>query len=115
MLTTGKAAGILKNLYLALLLLVFGIFLTACQENSGAAYPTLPVPNVRVEVIPTATATEVPEEDETPAPLTPTVVVQAEVQAWPTLDEEEYLVNQLDALFNKMERMLNSADTRLKP
>lgn len=114
MLTTGKA-GIVKNLFLALLVIVVGLFLTACQENNGAAYPTLPVPNVRIEVIPTATATEVPEEDETPAPLTPTVVVQAEVQAWPTLDEEEYLVNQLDALFNKMERMLNSADTRLKP
>jgi hypothetical protein len=103
-----------KKLFLALLLLVFGLFLTACQENSSGAYPTLPVPNVRVEILPTATATEIPEE-ETPVPLTPTVATQAEVQAWPTLDEEEYLVSQLDALFNKMERMLNSADTRLKP
>lgn len=105
----------MKKLFLALLLLVFGLFLTACQENSSGAYPTLPVPNVRVETLPTATATEVPEEAETPVSLTPTAAVQAEVQAWPTLDEEAYLVGQLDALFNKMERMLNSADTRLKP
>lgn len=105
----------MKKLFLALLLLVFGLLLTACQENSGTPYPTLPGPNVRVGILPTATATEAPEEEETPAPLTPTAAAQAEVQAWPTLDEEEYLVNQLDALFNKMERMLNSADTRLKP
>lgn len=105
----------MKKLFLALLLLVFGLLLTACQENSSGAYPTLPVPKVRVEILPTATATEVPEEEETPVPLTPTAAVQAEVLAWPTLDEEAYLVGQLDALFNKMERMLNSADTRLKP
>ncbi len=104
----------MKNLFLVLFLLFFGAFLTACQENSGTPYPTLPGPNVRVGILPTATASEIPEE-ETPAPVTPTAAVQAEVQAWPTLDEEEYLVNQLDALFNKMERMLNSADTRLKP
>lgn len=104
----------MKNLFLALVFLVVGVLLAACQGERADSYPTLPVPNVRVEKLPTATATDVLEV-ETPAPVTPTTIAQAQVQAWPTLDEEEYLLSQLDALFNKMERELNSADTRLKP
>lgn len=91
--------------------------LAACQggqDDGTSAYPTLPFPKVKVEKMPAATATDVTEEA-TPSPLTPTVTAELQAQAWPTLDEEDYLLSQLDALFNKMENELNSTDTRLKP
>jgi hypothetical protein len=106
-----------KNLILLLAFIALFTLLTACQDEQSdgvKAYPTLPIPNVRVEQLPTATATDVPEVA-TPDPVVPTATIELQVQAWPTLDEEEYWLNQVDALLDELERNLNSTDTRLKP
>ncbi|MCG2786061.1 MAG: hypothetical protein L6461_13240 [Anaerolineae bacterium] len=105
-----------NSILVSVFILLLGL-LTACQDgqNNNLGYPTLPFPNVRVEQIPTATVTNTPEAP-TPDPNTPTVAAAGvQVQAWPTLDDEEYWISQIDALLDKMERELNSVDTRLKP
>jgi hypothetical protein len=104
-----------KNLMRALALFALFALLAACQNDQSAdAYPTLPLPQVRSEKLPTATATLTPDPA-TPGLIQPTATTASQVQAWPTLDDESYLILQIDALLDKMERKLNSVDTRLKP
>jgi hypothetical protein len=103
-----------KNSVFVLVFLALLGLLSACQGDNSHAYPTLPLPNVRAEQIPTATVTNTPEAA-TPDPTTPTAAAEAQVQAWPTLDDEAYWISQIDALLNEIEQELNSTDTRLKP
>ncbi len=93
--------------------------LTACQnkpEEPADPQASLPPPQVRVGKIPTATATTTatPEPEGTPTP-TATATVQVQVQVWPTLDAEAYWAGEIEALISRIERRLNSVDTRLKP
>lgn len=107
----------MKNFILVSVFILLLVLLSACQDgqNNNSGYPTLPFPNVRVEQIPTATVTNTPEAP-TPDPNTPTAAAAGvQAQAWPTLDDEEYWISQIDALLDKMEQELNSVDTRLKP
>jgi hypothetical protein len=104
-----------KNLMLVSAVLVALALLSACQNDQSAnPYPTLPLPQVRSEKLPTATPTNTPEPV-TPDALQPAATTASQLQAWPTLDDESYLILQIDALLDKMERELNSVDTRLKP
>lgn len=93
--------------------------LAACQNNpEEPADPqtSLPPPQVRVGKIPTATATTTatPQPEGAPTP-TPTATTQIQAQAWPTLDAEAYWQGEIEALISRIERRLNSVDTRLKP
>ncbi len=104
----------MKKLIVVSVFLVLGGLLSACQGGNNTPYPTLPFPSVREEQLPTATPSNTPEPV-TPEAPTPTATSELQVQAWPTLDEEEYWISQIDALLDKIERELNSTDTRLKP
>ena len=105
----------MKNFMLVWVLFALFALLTACQNDQSAnPYPTLPLPQARAEKLPTAMPTNT-LEPATPDLIQLTATTAIQVQAWPTLDDEEYLIIQLDALFDKMERALNSVDTRLKP
>lgn len=104
----------MKKLIVVSAFLVLGGLLSACQGGNGTPYPTLPLPSVREEQLPTATPSNTPEPV-TPELPTPTATGELQVQAWPTLDEEQYWISQIDALLDKIERELNSTDTRLKP
>lgn len=93
------------------------VFLAACGAGGGSddAKPTetLPTAQVRIGLLPTATpepktATPQPKSTETPLP-TP------QVQAWPTLDQEQYLLGLIDGMIDKIERRLNSTNTEIKP
>ncbi|MCS6993908.1 MAG: hypothetical protein N2117_03455 [Anaerolineales bacterium] len=104
------------SFFLALGLVLLAL-LSACGGNGDAreAQPsaTLPPPQVRVGLLPTftpepATLTPVPEASGTPTPA-------PQVQAWPTLDEEQYLLNLIDSMIEKIERRLNNTNTDIRP
>ncbi len=108
-----------RNLVVLALLLVGWFALTSC----GAGGPnvdvtptaTLPAPQVRIGLLPTVTP-----EPEIAAPLqesteTPSPAPQPQVQAWPTLDEEAYLLGLIDGMIEKIERRLNNTNTEIKP
>lgn len=106
-----------KGLIFSVLLLVGGLILTACGSGSDVseaqATATLPAPQVRVGLLPTFTpapqeATPPPESTGTPSP-------DPQVQAWPTLDEEAYLLGLIDGMIEKIERRLNNTDTDIRP
>ena len=105
-------------LILAASILLLG--LTACGSGSDSdqAQPsaTLPAPGVRVETLPSAT----------PEPLLPTstpepgVTIEPtfQVQAWPTMTDEQYeqyLLDLVEGTLNDIENRLNNTDTNIKP
>lgn len=92
-------------------------FLTACgsggDSSEAESTATLPAPQVRVGLLPTFTPAS---EEATPSPEstgTPPPTLQA--QAWPTLDEEAYLLGLIDGMIEKIERRLNNTNTEIKP
>lgn len=106
---------IFPGLVLALVVL---LMLAACdfsdQSRSGQPTEDLPAPQVRVEFLPSATpppATLTATVE--PPTLTPEPVVY--VQPLPTLDDSQYLVDQVESLLNDITRSLDQTDTRLKP
>ncbi len=108
----------LKKSHLLLALFLAGcLVLAACgsggDSGEAEATATLPGPQVRVGLLPTFTpapeeATPLPEFTGTPPPA-------PQVQAWPTLDEEAYLLGLIDGMIEKIERRLNSTNTEIKP
>jgi hypothetical protein len=105
----------MKRLFLVMLLLLANLSLAACQDKGQTAQEiTLPAPQIRVEQLPSATPSLEPVSPTPEVTLGPSPVPQ-QVQAWPTVDEEAWLISQIDALLAKVERELNSTDTRLKP
>ncbi len=106
-----------KNLLLGMFFVVGGLILAACGSGSDSseaqATATLPAPQVRVGLLPTFTpapkqAIPLPEITVTPPP-TP------QVQAWPTLDEEAYLLGLIDGMIEKIEQRLNNTNTDIRP
>lgn len=108
-----------KFLLLVLVILTL-LALTACGSGSDSSKvesaATLPAPGVRVETLPSATpelllATSTPEPEVT---LEPTV----QVQAWPTMTDEEYeqyLLDLVGSTLDDLENRLNNTDTNVKP
>jgi hypothetical protein len=94
--------------------------LAACGsggDNSDASQPsgTLPAPQVRVETLPSSTPEPVVPAA-TEAVVAPTTVPPTvEVQAWPTLDEEQYLVDQIEKGFDDINSRLNGTNTDIRP
>ena len=92
--------------------------LTACGSgsNSDTSQPTgtLPAPQVRIEVQPSATPLP-PDLAATETASATEVQPTAVVQALPTLDEEQYYQDQIEGLLNKIETNLNTTDTNIKP
>lgn len=92
--------------------------LAACGSGSDSDETDLTVPlptaQVNISLLPSAT----PEPD-TPVSIHETATQAAQpapqVQAWPTLDEEQYLLDSIDGSIDKIERRLNSINTELKP
>jgi hypothetical protein len=108
-----------KLLFASTLLGLLFLMLTACQnkpDETADPQDSLPPPQVRVGKIPTATptATATPEPEGTPTPE-PTATTQVQIQVWPTLDAEAYWQGEIETLISRIERRLNSVDTRLKP
>lgn len=106
-----------KSLIFLVFFLVGGLVLAACGSGGDSgeveATATLPGPQVRVGLLPTFTpapeeATPLPESTGTPPPA-------QQVQAWPTLDEEAYLLGLIDGMIEKIERRLNNTNTDIKP
>jgi hypothetical protein len=88
---------------------------TACgpDENPQPLEPTpvLPPPQVgitRIPATPTATPTPVTVD------ITPTAAAES-IQPLPTVDPEEFLLGQIDWYINKIEGILRSTDTNIKP
>lgn len=107
----------MKKVIFFLVFIGLAPLVVACQNDQNGnlnPYPTLPLPQMRVEKMPTATTTETPAPDVVDL-TTPTTAVVQQVQPWPTLDDEMYWLEQIDALLNNIEQELNSTDTRLKP
>lgn len=92
--------------------------LTACGaggplEDNTKPTEILPTAQVRIGLLPTVTpepktATLQPEATETAPPT-------LQVQAWPTLDEEQYLLSLIDGMIDKIERRLNNTNTEIRP
>lgn len=106
-----------KSLVFLTLLLAGWAFLTACgsggQADDAKPTATLPAPQVRVGLLPTFTPAP---EEATPLPgATGTPPPAPQVQAWPTLDEEQYLLGLIDGMIEKIERRLNNTNTDIKP
>lgn len=99
-----------------MLFLAGGLALTACGSggDSGEAESTatLPAPQVRVGLLPTFTPAP---EEATPQPESTGTPPAPQVQAWPTLDEEAYLLGLIDGMIEKIERRLNNTNTDIKP
>ncbi|PWH11865.1 MAG: hypothetical protein DDG60_16120 [Anaerolineae bacterium] len=100
-----------------LIVLVALLALTACGADADVrqAQPTntLPPPQVRVGLLPTFTPQPVTP---TPSPdVTVTLTAAPQVQAWPTLDEEQYLLTLIDSMIEKIERRLNNTNTDIRP
>lgn len=108
-----------RNLVVLALLLIGWFALTSCGSGGSnvdvTSTATLPAPQVRIGLLPTTTP-----EPEISAPLqesteTPSPALQPQVQAWPTLDEEQYLLGLIDSMMDKIERRLNNTNTEIKP
>ncbi len=83
------------------------------EERVPSPTPTLPAPQVRVGL-----AAHLHPEPATPTPppdATGTRFPAPQVQAWPTLDEEQYLWSLIDNLVEKIERRLNNTNTEICP
>ncbi len=110
----------MRKFWLLMLVALLLLALTACGSGSDLTKvepaATLPAPGVRVETLPSATpepllATSTPEPEVT---LEPTV----QVQAWPTMTDEEYeqyLLDLVSGTLNDLENRLNNTDTDVKP
>lgn len=106
----------MKNLILAGALLGLLLLLAGCQgEPSDTEHvASLPLPQVRVDKLPTATQTAIPTpEPATPEALTPTAIPQAYVQPMPTRDDEAFWLAQIEILLDRIERRLNALDRDL--
>ena len=107
----------MKNLILASALLGLLLLLAGCQgEPSDTEHvASLPLPQVRVDKLPTATQTSTPmPEPATPEALTPTAIPQAQpVQPMPTRDDEAFWLAQIETLLDRIERRLNALDRDL--
>lgn len=107
-----------KRFAFFMLFLAGWTFLTACGAGGRSdddTKPTeiLPTAQVRIGLLPTVTpepktATPQPQATETSPPT-------LQVQAWPTLDEEQYLLSLIDGMIDKIERRLNSTNTEIRP
>jgi hypothetical protein len=108
----------MKKTFLWILLFTVALLATACGpgQNSDQETPsaTLAPPQVRVTTMP-------PELSATPdltaaaMESTPTPAAASQVQAWPTVDDEQFLLSQIDGLLDKIDRNLRNTDTDLKP
>jgi len=108
---------VLRNLAFLAFFLTGWLCLAACgsggSTDDAKSAVTLPAPQVRVELLPTATPAPETSTPQPEASESPTAAPQ--VQAWPTLDEEQYLLNLIDGMIEKIERRLNNTDTEIKP
>ncbi|MFO7585495.1 MAG: hypothetical protein R6W69_12255 [Anaerolineales bacterium] len=106
----------MKNLILAGALLGLLLLLAGCQgEPSDTEHvASLPLPQVRVDKLPTATptATSTPEPEIAETP-TPTPIPQAQMQPMPTRDDEAFWLAQIEILLDRIERRLNALDRDL--
>lgn len=101
-----------------ILLALLGLFLTGCSASDAPALHTstpLPAPRVRIATqtpLPTLLPTTMPEVSATPA------VGQAQFQGAapaPLMDDEEFLLLQIDALINDIRHRLRTTNINLKP
>lgn len=97
---------------------VLGVCLLAACAGGGTGRVTataapLPPPQVYVENIPSPTLVP-PTEAVMPEPAA-TATETPQILAWPTLDEEEYLVTLIEKLLDEIDRRLRSTDTQLNP
>lgn len=106
-----------KSLIFLMFFLTGGLVLAACGSGGDSgeveATATLPGPQVRVGLLPTFTPAP---EEATPQPESTVALTPApQAQAWPTLDEEAYLLGLIDGMIEKIERRLNNTNTDIKP
>ena len=107
----------MKNLILAGALLGLLLLLAGCQgEPSDTEHGvSLPLPQVRVDKLPTATPTETSiPEPEILETSTPTAIPQAQVQPLPTRDDEAFWLAEIQTLLDRIERRLNALDRDLR-
>ena len=107
----------MKNLILAGALLGLLLLLAGCQGKpiDTEHVASLPLPQVRVDKLPTATQTSTPiPEPEILETSTPTAIPQAQqVQPMPTRDDEAFWLAQIETLLDRIERRLNALDKDL--
>ncbi len=93
------------------------VVMTACAPDENPKptepAPVLPAPQVWITSVP-ATPTATPDLA-IALDGTPTAAAAEPIQAWPTADEEQYLLDQIDGLIGKIDRILRGADTNIKP
>jgi hypothetical protein len=106
-----------KTLWKLFCVVMVGVLMAACAPGGNKKpenpSPTLPSPRVwitRLPPVPSATPDLALALDSTP-----TASVSEPIQAWPTADEEQYLMDQIDGLIGKIDRILSSTDTNIKP
>jgi len=97
------------------LLLVTAVLLSACSSEgtSGQAVNPKPPPNVRVQALPSATASPEPPQPE----IAPTSSPQPTEQVYyydPTPDPAA-LESEIEAVMDDIDKKLNSQDLLLKP
>lgn len=106
-----------KTLWKAYVALTVVTLAVACapgeEEKLESPSPTLPAPRVWITNMP-ATPSGTPGI--TPViESTPTVLAAEPIQPWPTADDEQFLLGQIDGLFDKIDRILRDTDTNIKP
>ncbi len=99
-----------------ILVLVLAALCSACSTDNDSAQEqgeaTVPPPQVRVELLPTATELPPLPTETLPAPtVEPT---PAQVFFWPTPNVEE-LANQIEAQMDEIDNKLKSQNTNIKP
>ena len=105
-----------RKLKFLILVTVVAVLCSACStDNSsgqGQGEATKPPPQVRVGILPSATA---PPPLPTKAGAVPTLEsTAAQVFIWPTPDEDA-LADQIDAMMNEIDNKLKSENINIKP
>lgn len=108
-----------RKAVLWILLALIGLICTGCStdnSNSGSSQTesVKPPPQVRVEILPSATSASLPLPEETITPTLEPTAAPAEIYVWPTPDEDA-IINQIESMMDQIDQKLNRQDLNLKP
>jgi hypothetical protein len=90
------------------------MLVTACSPEKKQVSPTATLPPPQVRIVRMTSTPIIPTLEPVVAESTPTAT-QEQVQAWPTTDDEQFLLDQIDGLINKIDQTLNNTDTKINP